>query len=63
MAKGSTLQEGNGKKEQEDARSLQMVGMQGIVDVLSSMVKAADLEVLASEMEAAAKHVPLWPRL
>ncbi|CAM9531993.1 unnamed protein product, partial [Sphacelaria rigidula] len=56
VAKGCTLPDSAGKKEQEDARSLQMLGMKGIVDTVSSMVKAADLEILAGEMEMASRQ-------
>lgn len=39
-----------GKKELQEERALQLKGMQGTVDVVSSMVKAADLEILYGEM-------------
>lgn len=50
VAKGRSLPEGSMKKEVEEERSLQSLGMGGTVDVLSSMVKAADLEVLYGDM-------------
>lgn len=56
VAKGRALPEGAGKKELEEERSLQLMGMGGTVDVVSSMVKAADLEILYGEMAMAPRQ-------
>lgn len=58
VAKGRSIagSESAGKKELEEERSLQLMGMAGTVDVVASMVKAADLEELEGEMAMA----PRW---
>lgn len=56
VAKGNSLPDGASKKEQEEVQALHMLGMKGMVDVVSSMVKAADLEVLYGEMEMAPRQ-------
>ena len=50
--------EAAGKKELEEERSLQLRGMAGTVDVVASMVKAADLEELEGEMAMAPRLDP-----
>lgn len=58
MAKGRSIaaSESVGKKELEEERSLQLMGMAGTVDVVASMVKAADLEELEGEMAMAPRR-------
>lgn len=58
VAKGRSIagSESVGKKELEEERSLQLMGMAGTVDVVASMVKAADLEELEGEMAMAPRR-------
>lgn len=50
------MNEGATKKELEEEKSLQLIGMGGAVAVVSSMVKAADLEELYGEMAMAPRR-------
>lgn len=50
------MPEGGSKKELEQEGSLQLIGMGGAVAVVSSMVKAADLEELYGDMAMAPRR-------
>lgn len=50
------MPEGGNKKELEQEGSLQLLGMGGTVAVVSSMVKAADLEELYGDMAMAQRR-------